>query len=343
MDFISSAIKKAGLTPEQVKIVCSNSGDSAIKNTLKLGGDYLIEMPSDPVKKVNFYTSTAFEGCDIYDTQGRIYIVSDASKAHTLMDISTLFIQICGRIRNSIYNSEITHVFSTTRYSEDLTLEEYIEKTHQTMSEAVCFADDINNGISEDNRKKLLSKIPYLNEQYIRIEDNKLIVDKNFANVDIMNFKITKQIYKTAITVTEEQRRNGFGISVKTITVESPSEKVEMNPKAKVSFQDLFDEYVKIKESSIMFSFDNPHYKLQTIESINPLVKESYDKLGRLEVERLNYNQTNIRKELLKKLDIATEYKIVRMINASLDFHKAIPNAMIKKTLQGIYDELEVG
>ncbi|KAA6304120.1 hypothetical protein EZS27_044235, partial [termite gut metagenome] len=53
--------------------------------------------------KVNFYTSTSFEGCDIYDENGKVYIISDRKKSHTLLDISTLIIPICGRIRDSKY------------------------------------------------------------------------------------------------------------------------------------------------------------------------------------------------------------------------------------------------
>jgi hypothetical protein len=331
------ASKKAGLKPEEVKHVCADS----VENARKLGADYKIETPSDPVKKVNFYTSTAFEGCDIYDEQGRIYIVSDATKAHTLVDISTLFIQICGRIRNSIYNSDIFHIFSTTRYSEDLTLEEYTQRTKEALNMAVKFANDIN-AVPQDSRETILSKINYLNEKYVRIEDNRLIVDKNFANIDIVNFKITKQIYKAVVTLSDELKRNGFGVDIKTIRVESPAEKVEINPQAKVSFQELFDEYVKIKESAFMISLDCPHHKLATIESISPLVKEAYDKLGRDEVVRLKYNQTNIRRELIKRLDTAIENKIVKAINGCLSHHTAIPNTVIKGRMQGIYDALGI-
>jgi len=335
VEFIGNAIRKADLKPEQVKVVCADDTE----NYRKLGTGYPIETPSDPVKKVNFYTSTAFEGCDIYDEVGRIYIVSDASKAQTLVDISTLFIQICGRIRDSMYNSEITHIFSTTRYSEDLTLEEFTERTRETQNKAVKFADDINQ-VPDDSRKCMLSKIEYINEQYVRIEDNRLIVDKNLANIDIVNFKITKQIYKTAITLTDEQRQNGFGVSVKCITVESPAEKVDMNPKAKITFQELFDEYADIKERGLILSSNSPHYKLQIITEKNPLVKEAYEKLGREEVKRLNYNQTNIRREIFKKLDIPTENKIVLSIDDCLEHQMAYPKSAVKEKLQKIYDDL---
>jgi len=338
VDFIKNAVKKAELLPEQVKIVCANSDE----NIKKLGKDYKIETPSDPVKKVNFYTSTAFEGCDIYDKQGRIYIVSDAAKAQTLVDISTLFIQICGRIRNSIYNSEITHIYNTTRYSEDLTMEEFIESTQKTLNKAVKFADDINQ-VPEDSREIVLSKIPYINEQYVRIENNLLKVDKNFANIDIVNFKITKQIYKTVITLSEEHIKNGFGVSVKCINIKSAAEEKEMNPKAKVSFKELFDEYVRVKEMPMMYNLaENPHYKLTVIEQNNPLIKEAYNKLGKEKVAELKYVQTNIKRELLKQLDIANEYKVVKMINDCITYQTAIPNVTIKAKLQEIYSTLGI-
>ena len=95
VDFIANAIEATGLRPEQVRIVCSTNqktGKGVKSNQSKLGTDYPIESTTDKVKKINFYTSTCFEGCDIYDTDGKTYIVSDKSKSHTLLDISTLFI-----------------------------------------------------------------------------------------------------------------------------------------------------------------------------------------------------------------------------------------------------------
>jgi MoxR-like ATPase len=337
--FINSVIKKAELLPEQVKIVCANSDE----NIQKLGKEYQIEIPSDPIKKVNFYTSTAFEGCDIFDKEGRIYIVSDGriGKEHTLIDISTLFIQICGRIRNSIYNAEITHIYSTTRYSEDLTLEEFKENTKQNLNKAVKLADEINQ-VSEGSREIMFSKIKYMNEKYVRIENNRLIVDKNFANIDIVNFKITKQVYKTGVTLCDELMKNGFNISVAIDTPESAAEKVEMNPKAKVSFKDLFEEYVRIKEMPMILTLENLHYKLVVIEKANPLIKEAFDKLGKEKVAELKYVQTNIKRELLKQLDISNEYKIVKMIKECIAPHIALPIVTIKTKLQEIYNTVGI-
>ncbi|WP_255489399.1 DEAD/DEAH box helicase family protein [Dysgonomonas sp. 216] len=108
VDFIADVIQKTKLLPEQVRVVCSKnekSGKGNKSNQKKLGDNYLIEDTTTQAKLINFYTSTSFEGCDIYDKNGKTYIVSDRRKSHTLLDISTLIIQICGRIRDSDYRT----------------------------------------------------------------------------------------------------------------------------------------------------------------------------------------------------------------------------------------------
>ena len=104
VDFISSVINGLEIEPSLVKVVCSKQPNKgkAKSNQEKLGEQYKIEEPLSPVKPINFYTSTCFEGCDIYDEEGKTYLISDKHKQHTLYDISTLAIQICGRIRNNL-------------------------------------------------------------------------------------------------------------------------------------------------------------------------------------------------------------------------------------------------
>ena len=203
VEFIAKVIDTLKLAPEAVKVVCSTSGESRQENQRKLGNAYPIGQPFDPAKKINFYTSTCFEGCDIFDPDGVTFIVSDGRKAHTLLDISTLFTQICGRIRDSRYKAQIVHVYSTTKYSKAVTLDEFVAATQRTLAQAEKFASDIN-AVDEPSREKLLKKIPYINEQYVRIADNRLVVEKNLANMDIVNFKISRHIYATYVNLTDE-------------------------------------------------------------------------------------------------------------------------------------------
>ena len=339
VEFIAKVIRLLKLAPEAVKIVCSTSGDARAENEKKLGKDYPIGQPSDPVKKINFYTSTCFEGCDLYDENGVTFIVSDGKKAHTLLDISTLFTQICGRIRNSKYKTQIVHVYSTTKYSDQVNLAEFIASTEKTWSEAESYAAEIN-ALSESARVKTLSKIPYINELYVRIEDNRLIVDRNLVNMDIVNFKICRHIYRTYVNLTDELQRNGYRIT--RYSYSPVIEKLKTAPAARVTFQDVFDEYHRLKTTQPFFSWDNHTELCAMIESRHPLVKQAYEQLGVAKVQALKYHVGNIKRELVKKLPLTNEYKIVKMVNDAFAKQTAIPKSTAKEKLQRIYDTLGI-
>lgn len=138
VDFIGRVLHHARLSPDEVKIVCSTSGTSEQINREKLGDTYTIGIPDKAVRKINFYTSTAFEGCDIYDKQGKIYVVSDGTARHHLLDVSTTIRQIAGRIRDTRYK-EITHIFSTVRYAEGITYPQFKAATEKELDKAERF------------------------------------------------------------------------------------------------------------------------------------------------------------------------------------------------------------
>ena len=138
---ISSIIRTAKLTPENTRVICSQSEDTLRKNLGKLPEGFTISKALDELKPISFYTSTCFEGQDIIDNNGRTFIVSNARKEHTMIDISTSFIQICGRIRQSQYNDEIVHFYSTTRYNSEVSLEEFERATYKALEKAQGYAD----------------------------------------------------------------------------------------------------------------------------------------------------------------------------------------------------------
>lgn len=135
--FIGKVIRHAKLTPDQVKIVCSTSGESYDRNKEKIDG-FPISTPNSQSCKINFYTSTCFEGCDIFDKVGRTYIVSDGTATHSMLDISTTIRQIAGRIRDTQYK-EITHIYSKSRYGRDVSYEQFKASTEQETDKAERF------------------------------------------------------------------------------------------------------------------------------------------------------------------------------------------------------------
>ena len=180
----------------------------------------------------------------------------------------------------------------------------------------------------------------YVDDQYVRIEDNRLVVDKNLANIDIVNFKICRHIYRTYVNLASELQQNGYSIS--RYSFSKVIDKVECNPASKVTFKELFDEYCRLKETKPAFSFVSHENLCGLIAAKNPLVKQAYDELGAAKVQALKYHVGNIRRELIKLQPLSVEHKIMMMINASLPKQTNIAKSKIKEKLQKIYESLGV-
>ena len=177
-------------------------------------------------------------------------------------------------------------------------MDEYVAATQKTLKEAVQYAQEIN-ALSDKTRVKTLSKIKYINEQYVRIENNKLVVDKNLANMDIVNFKICRHIYRTYVNLSSELKRNGYSITQHSFS--EIIEKLEDKNNARVTFKELFEEYHRLKTSQSFFSLVSHEELCAQIAVKYPLVKQAYEELGTAKVQALKYHVGNIRRELTKQ------------------------------------------
>lgn len=197
---ITSLVKQLG--EHNCKIVCSKSQ--------KLPDNLIISSTKDPVKKYNFYTSTAFEGQDIYDEKGRTFILSDTSISSTMMDISTLVVQICGRLRNSKYKNEATLILNTRthRYANIPfpIFENNVNKNKESGQIAVNIYNDniINPKFNREDvietEKKKFNADTYFNI-YLNIKDDLLILDNNLIKTDYSNYRNVNDIYSSSINV----------------------------------------------------------------------------------------------------------------------------------------------
>ena len=165
-------------------------------------------------------------------------------------------------------------------------------------------------------------------------------MDKNLANMDIVNFKICRHIYRTYINLTDELKRNGYTITRHTFS--EIIEKIENKDNARVTFKDLFDEYHRLKMPRPFFSLDNHEELCARIALKYPLVKQAYEDLGTAKVQALKYHVGNIKRELMKCQAAPTEYKIVKMINTTFTKQTPIAKSKVKAELQRIYDDLGI-
>ena len=213
MKSISKTISDMNL--EDYKIVCSE--DSALRyknlNCVKT---------VDDIKKINFYTSTCFEGVDIYDPKGKTIIISDSNISTTMLDISTMFVQICGRLRDSVYKNQVTFILNAKnhRYCKYKSYEEFeavvkeIVRLAQKETENFIFHKDA------DLRRIELMKYCY--ETYssvylIKDEHDNILYDDNLKKIDLKNFDIVNNVYNSYYTVLDNVNESNLLTVSKTI------------------------------------------------------------------------------------------------------------------------------
>lgn len=99
---ITSIIKRAGLTPEQVNILVANTPENVTRIKKNLGAKYKIgtvPLRDEPRKMFTFCTRTVYLGADFYSDNARSFIISDANIDTLAVDITLDLPQILGRQR----------------------------------------------------------------------------------------------------------------------------------------------------------------------------------------------------------------------------------------------------
>ena len=190
------------------RIVCSSQNKEFDKIT-------------DPVCKVNFYTSCAFEGCDIYDENGLCVIVSDTNISTTVLDISTKVRQVCGRLRNSKYKDQVILVLNTSKHRYAGTSEKEFMNRVKESEELGKANEETFISASELGKKSMLRG--YSKEtsatMYVNKYEDRIFYDPNLKYLDIYNYKLISEIYSTSISVLTEMSNYFKSESIETTLI----------------------------------------------------------------------------------------------------------------------------
>jgi hypothetical protein len=338
VEIIASLIKACKLTNENCKVVWSKR-NKIYKDVIS--GIKRSDVGS-PAKKINFYTSTCFEGSDILDMEGQYIIVSDGRIAHTLNDISTSLRQILGRIRNTKYRNQAIHIFKETKFSECKSYQEYKDKTVK----ALQYSEKWIKLLIEEGKD---IKEEILNENYITKSNGILSIDKNLITYDLMKYKLAKQTYGTIAIVKKEQEKAGFK-AVNICHNLQPSDLIKRNEEAKIKFKDAFEEYIILKDATLAGKYlpftmpDETNYlRIALLESYYDILRDAFNIVGVEEVRRLNYNQTNIKKSIIGSSDKSQANKIISILkNSGIERNEFISSEESKRKLQSAYNHLGI-
>lgn len=285
---------------------------------------------TDEVKKINLYTSTCFEGCDLYDEYGKIYVISEGSKSQTLYDISTRINQIAGRIRNTHFKN-ITHLYSSTRYNNDLTYEQFKEVVLDEEKKAKSYINRINQDKELINGTKESSFI------YVYKDEDGFKFDPNLMKLDIFNYKCF-HTYTLITNIQNEYQKNGIKVET---NIDNTSDKLLKDNNTRTTFKDAIIEYDNLVNS--LYPFKDG--RLSLLRNKYPYIDKAYKVLGMDKIKEMKYMTSNIQRVLVKKdsmLDNRTKIYCLLKKNPKFKLGMFITGKECKQMLKEIYSYLGI-
>ena len=176
---ITSIIKRAKLTPDQVNILVANTPENA-RRVRRLGRKFSIgrvPLRDEPRKMFTFCTRTVYLGADFYSDNAQTVIISDANIDTLAVDITLDLPQIMGRQRLSEnpWRNEATLFFRST-LEKNRTNKEIFDnriKTKDEKSESLLIAHDKN----EERERLNLSEVFQKYAKHFNYKDNYVAVN----------------------------------------------------------------------------------------------------------------------------------------------------------------------
>jgi len=341
-EFIRLLIDEEDLTSENTRIICGNNKRNNVIAGINNSTTY-----SAP-KKINLLTSTAYEGSDILDEEGRIYIVSNGDKSHMLTDISTSFLQIANRIRNTEHNDKITHYYSHTKFSDSISYDEYKELYDSNSERAQGIIEELNQ-LSEEAKNVIAS----INSgEYITRRGNEFIFNINLYNLNLYEYKLSRSLYANRELLNAEYQLFGLNVSPQHNNTELPLSADNGGTTFKnavlfINSTGLFPGYsengMRLKSKILSPSEEDDDEELIQCRSYFarwPFLEDAIKLLGYERIEYLKYRPTNIKRhtELARhKSESATIASLLEIENIS---GKWFSKPEIKIIIQKVYDFL---
>lgn len=310
IDLVKKLKDLGKVTEEQVKIICADTEENRLEIKKKIG--WSIDKASTESKKINFCTSTAFEGSDIYCEDGVTYIISDGFRTHTKYDILTTIPQIVGRIRNSVYKNKVNLFYYDSPYYNYVSPEEYEVYVKKELDASKKLVEDYDNFVQErDSEDKLIKSIQYfaITDPYIYSEDETVEVAHWAWHNEMHNYEVVNTNYSVRLQGTEVVNKTPYQYSDKEIKLEGLNGLSKLRIGKVPNFCEICKEYLKLQSTKLKTK--EIKNTIKSIEIGYPCIKAAYNKLGEEVFTRTRYSKKKLEVELTK-LDSVKDPNIIR-------------------------------
>ena len=311
VNHIISIIKKAGLEPEQVNILCADTEENRRKIKKKLGRNFdigSVPLKGEVWKMFTFCTRTVYLGADFYSFCARSFIFSDSNSDCLAVDISEDLPQILGRQRlfeNPWKNSATFYYRVTADYKkmsgEELqeTISKKREKTNRLLRAFDTVLDVDKKDLAETYED--LARLKNYKNDYIAV--NKYINQKGeiILRPVLNNLVMVNEI--RAFKIQQIDYADRFAVFS---TIHNQLTKDDIINQQALEFLEEYNSLTEARKKLILLCESSLNGRLSkeaaevVISQIpdSDYIKGYYQSLGPEKLKRLGYIRANIEREL---------------------------------------------
>ena len=314
----------------------------APKSRNKLKAEYgftnaYTEWSAETMKKYNFFTGRFYTAFDLeLPYKPDLVMITDPYNAeHSMLDIDTDCIQICGRFRNGINSA--THIYrvnseiiakSREQIEWEISAHEFAYTTIQTL---------YNSAENKESRfafGAVLETLPFRKFQYPDFTKNWFAIDNEINEV------LVQSQYQSDILIMEWYKDcHFFNPTFTKCGYDKDDAKLKIIKKCR-SVKNKRRKMVKllseIEEPFSEYALDF----INDMRKIDPFIVDAYEVLGAERLEELKYNQKDINEEMI--LTQRKGNKVVKLIKNTFKIGSRYSNEFIVNELTRIFDLMNI-
>lgn len=339
---ITSIIKRAKLTPEQVNILVANTPENVTRIKKNLGAKYKIgtvPLRDEPRKMFTFCTRTVYLGADFYSDNARSFIISDANIDTLAVDITLDLPQILGRqrLRENPWKDEAILFFKSITTNNKQAKEVFEEKLAKKERKSENLLSVFQKGNQEEKGdlseayQKLAKTFNY-KDDFVAVNKKKIgdttILTPVFNNLvkvsEMRAYEIQQVDYSDRFTVFNELGKVGGVDNVEELEKFFKEYKEQGSRQYKLKY--LCEYCEKVGNLSILQHIEEKRF----CDYINILglkgCKSDYYNVGKLDnkLKILSFDRTKIKGELSNVFEVGQSYTKADIKEKLSDIYKRL-------------------
>lgn len=304
------------------------------ENLIKLGGNkqYWREQPKNSdFAKINFFTTTAFEGWDMNIPDCVMIVATDIHKPHTLVGIDKC-VQALGRARKEVkaYYHIFNHRNNKTFKSLEKIKEYYTKEGLNLLNKYKEYLQEAEaNGFKPryDDRIEKYCDNPKTNPIF-----NTYRLDQ------VVNEEYNREVYNHKDHIAVRWKEFYYEPNPRVSTIKWESKRDIIRKSKANQLKDDYDAIIEFKESKALFILSNP---VDKIKKRNPLAYRASKHLSKAEMKALNHNPKKVEAALIKKENAKKNIQLIKLVDLNFKTGARYTKEAIADKLQELYLEVD--